>query len=109
MTTAEPTRGNVARVDTGVSTTPVEPGVGPLPVWIGVGVVGAVAMVVTGNGIGAIPHPAGDHWWFTVPIGTGSGAHLAFYVSVAILLAGYGLLRAAVANGKARRLEEVER
>ena len=79
----------MARVDTSASTTPVGPGIGPLPVWIGVGVVGAVAMVVTGSGIGAIPHPAGDRWWFTVPIGTGLGAHLAFYASVVILLAGW--------------------
>jgi alpha-1,6-mannosyltransferase len=76
-------------VETTVSTAPVRPGVGPLPLWIGVGVLGAVAMVVTGSGIGAIPHPASDHWWFTVPVGTGIGAHLAFYASVAVLLAGW--------------------
>jgi len=100
MTTAEPTRGNVAPVDTSARTTSVEPGVGALPVWIGVGVVGASAMVVTGSGIGAIPHPAGDHWWFTVPIGTGPAAHLAFYVSVAIMLAGWAGVGAHAYRGR---------
>ncbi len=76
-------------MDTSANTTPLGTGVGPLPLWIAVGVVGAVAMVVTGSGIGAIPHPAGDRWWFTVPIGTAIGAHLAFYTSVAVLLAAW--------------------
>ena len=46
-------------------------------------------MVIAGSGIGAVPHPSSDRWWFTVPIGAGLGAHLAFYASVGILLAGW--------------------
>jgi alpha-1,6-mannosyltransferase len=76
-------------MDTGADSTPAGTGVGPLPLWIAVGVVGAVAMVITASGIGAIPHPADDRWWFTVAIGTGIGAHLAFYASVAVLLAAW--------------------
>ncbi len=60
-----------------------------LPVWIAVGTVGAVAMVLAGSVIGSVPHPAGDHWWFTVPTGGGIAAHLAFYAAVALLLAGW--------------------
>ena len=59
-------------MDTRVTTTPGAPSVGPLWLWIGVGVLGAVGMVLTGSGIGSIPHPASDTWWFTVPIGTGN-------------------------------------
>jgi hypothetical protein len=69
--------------------TPVRRSVGPIQLWIGVGVVGSVGMVLSGSGIGSIPHPAGDRWWFTVPIGTGVGAHVAFYASVVVLLAGW--------------------
>ena len=88
MTLARPTR----RDGTGVGTSAPEPParrVGPLPLWIAVGTLGAAAMVVTGSGIGSIPHPAGDHWWFTVPVGTGIAAHLGFYASVAVLGAGW--------------------
>jgi len=69
--------------------TPVHRSVGPIQLWIGVGVFGSVGMVLSGSGIGSIPHPAGDRWWFSVPIGTGVGAHLAFYASVVVLLAGW--------------------
>ncbi len=46
-------------------------------------------MVLSGSGIGSIPQPVADHWWFTVPVGTGLGAHVAFYASVVVLLAGW--------------------
>jgi Glycosyltransferase family 87 len=76
---------------TGTDTLEASPSraVGPLGLWIGIGTVGAVAMVLTGSGIGSVPHPAADHWWFTVHIGTGVAAHLAFYTSVAVLLIGW--------------------
>jgi alpha-1,6-mannosyltransferase len=69
--------------------TPVGRNLGPLELWIAVGVVGSVAMVLSGSAIGSVPHPAGDHWWFTVRTGTGLGAHAAFYASVVVLLAGW--------------------
>ena len=49
--------------------------------------------------LGAVDIGRDSHWNPVVVI----------VVSVAILLAGYTLLRAAIAGGKARRLEEVER
>ena len=60
-----------------------------LPVWLGVGTIGSVGLVVAGSVIGSVPHPTTDHWWFTVPTGGGIGAHLAFYLAVAVLLAGW--------------------
>jgi hypothetical protein len=57
-------------------------------------------MVVSGSGIGSIPQPAGDNWWYTVPIGTGLGAHLAFYTSVGLLLAGWAGLGAHAYRGR---------
>lgn len=60
-----------------------------LPLWIGVGTLGSVALVVTGSVIGSTPHPTTDRWWYTVPTGGGIGAHLGFYASVAVLLAGW--------------------
>jgi hypothetical protein len=89
MTTAGPTRADGTGVDDGAAATPGRTGVGPLWSWIAVGVLGATAMVLTGSGIGAVPHPLSHHWWFTVPIGTGVAAHLAFYASVAVLLVGW--------------------
>jgi len=62
---------------------------GALVAWVTLGAVGAIGMVVSGSAIGSIPQPAGDHWWYTVPVGTGTGAHLAFYASVGILLIGW--------------------
>ena len=34
------------------------------------------AWSLSGSAIGSVPQPAGDKWWFTVPVGTGLGAHL---------------------------------
>jgi len=76
-------------VRTTESTTPVEKTPGALSLWIVVGTLGSVGMVLTGSAIGSVPHPRGDDWWFTVPTGTGIGAHLGFYCSVAVLLAGW--------------------
>ncbi len=87
-------------MDTVATTTPDGPGVGPLALWIGVGVLGAVGMVLSGSGIGSIPHPASDTWWFTVPIGTGVGAHLAFYASLIVLLAGWAGVGAHAYRGR---------
>ncbi len=87
-------------MDTGATTTPEGPGVGPLPLWVAVGVLGAVGMVLAGSGIGSIPHPASDTWWFTVRIGTGTGAHLAFYASLLVLLAGWAGVGAHAYRGR---------
>jgi alpha-1,6-mannosyltransferase len=76
-------------VENTTATTPVRPGVGPIQLWITVGVLGSVGMVLSGSAIGSVPHPAADQWWFTVPTGTGLGAHVAFYASVVVLLAGW--------------------
>jgi len=76
-------------VETTAATTPVQRSVGPIQLWIAVGVLGSVGMVVSGSIIGSVPRPAADRWWFTVPTGTGLGAHLAFYASVMVLLAGW--------------------
>ena len=76
-------------MDTTAATTAVRRNVGPIQLWIVVGLVGSVGMVLSGSGIGSVPQPASDRWWFTVSIGTGLGAHLAFYASVVVLLAGW--------------------
>jgi hypothetical protein len=76
-------------VQTTAPTTALPATVGPLALWIAVGTLGSVGMVLTGSAIGAVPHPAGDNWWFTVPTGTGIGAHLGFYCCVALLLTGW--------------------
>jgi len=68
--------------------------------WIALGTIGAVGMVVSGDAIGSIPQPAGDNWWYTVTIGTGLGAHLAFYASVGLLLAGWAGLGAHAYRGR---------
>jgi len=70
------------------------------PPWIVVGTLGAVAMVLAGSVIGSVPHPTGDRWRFTVSTGSGLGAHLAFYVAVTILLAGWGGLGACAYRGE---------
>ncbi len=100
MTMAEPTRGSGTEVDTSATTTRARSTVGPLPVWIAIGVLGAVGMVLSGSGIGSIPQPASDAWWFTVPVGTGIGAHLAFYASVAVLVAGWAGVGAHAYRGR---------
>ena len=84
---------------TGATTAPCGP-VGPLPRGSPSGVLGAVGMVVSGSAIGSIPRPVGDNWWYTVPIGTGLGAHLAFYASVGLLLAGWVGLGAHAYRGR---------
>jgi len=76
-------------VDTSATPTRVAWNVGPIQLWIALGVLGSVGMVLSGSGIGSIPQPVADRWWFTVPVGTGLGAHLAFYGSVLVLLAGW--------------------
>jgi hypothetical protein len=76
-------------VETIAAGTTVQRSAGPIQLWIAVGVLGSVGMVVSGSAIGSVPHPAADHWWFTVPTGTGLGAHLAYYSSFVVLLAGW--------------------
>ena len=77
-------------MDTTAATTAVRRNVGPIQLWIAVGLLGSVGMVLSGSGIGSIPAAgrptAGGS---PCPIGTGLGAHLAFYASVAVLLAGW--------------------
>jgi hypothetical protein len=69
-------------------------------VWIALGTLGAVGMVLSGSAIGSIPQPAGDNWWYTVSVGTGLGAHVAFYCSVGLLLAGWVGLGAHAYRGR---------
>jgi len=76
-------------VETTAATAPVRRSVGPIELWIAVGVLGSVGMVVSGGAIGSVPRPAADRWWFTLATGTGLAAHLAFYASVVVLLAGW--------------------
>jgi alpha-1,6-mannosyltransferase len=76
-------------VETTAATNPVQASVGPIQLWIAVGVLGSIGMVASGSAIGSIPHPATDRWWFTVSTGTGLSAHVAFYASVIVLLAGW--------------------
>jgi len=83
------TRESGRGVDTSATTPHVARNVGPIQLWIALGVLGSAGMVLSGSGIGSIPQPVADHWWFTVPVGTGLGAHLAFYGSVVVLLAGW--------------------
>lgn len=81
------------------TTTPVR-NVGPIEAWIGLGLLGAIGMVLSGSGIGSVPQPAGDRWWFTVPVGTGPGAHLAFYTSIAVLVAAWAGVGAHAYQGR---------
>ena len=76
-------------MDTSATTTRVARNLGPIQLWITVGVLGSVGMVLSGSGIGSIPQPAANRWWFTVPVGTGIAAHLAFSASIVVLLAGW--------------------
>ena len=72
----------------------------PAPLWIAVGTLGAVGMVLVGTTIGSVPQPRGDHWWFTVDVGTGIGAHLGFYASVGLLLVGWAGIGARARSGR---------
>ncbi len=83
------TQGSGRGVETSPATTTVAKNVGPIQLWIGLGVLGSIGMVLSGSGIGSVPEPATDKWWFTVPVGTGLGAHMAFYASLVVLLAGW--------------------
>jgi alpha-1,6-mannosyltransferase len=85
---------------TTATTTAPERATRAVPGWIALGALGAVGMVVSGSAIGSIPRPTGDEWWFTVPVGTGIGAHLAFYSSLALLLAGWAGLGAHAYRGR---------
>jgi len=76
-------------VETTAAATPLERIVQSSPLWIAVGALGSVGMVLFGSTIGSIPRPRGDLWWYSVPVGTGVGAHLGFYASVGLLLAGW--------------------
>ncbi|HEY5110306.1 MAG TPA: polyprenol phosphomannose-dependent alpha 1,6 mannosyltransferase MptB [Acidimicrobiales bacterium] len=87
-------------METSASTTPVRRSVGPIQLWIAVGVLGSVGMVLSGSAIGSVPQPAVDHWWFTVPVGTGLGAHVAFYASIVVLLAGWAGVGAHAYRGR---------
>src|SRR5665213_3066528 len=89
MSVAAVTQRSGRGVDTSATPTRVAWNVGPIQLWIALGVLGSVGMVLSASGIGSIPQPVADRWWFTVPIGTGLGAHLAFYGSVLVLLAGW--------------------
>jgi len=76
-------------VDTTAATTSTQRSAGPIQLWIAVGVLGSVGMVASGSAIGSVPRPAADRWWFTLSTGTGLAAHMAFYASVVVLLAGW--------------------
>jgi len=87
-------------VPTTATTTAPERTTRAVPAWIALGTLGAVGMVVSGSAIGSIPRPVGDNWWYTVPIGTGIGAHLAFYASIGLLLGGWVGLGAHAYRGR---------
>ncbi len=57
--------------------------------WIGVGTFGSIGLALVGTSLGAIPRPADDPWWFHVSAGGSTPAHLAFYLSVVLLIAGW--------------------
>jgi len=76
-------------VETNAASIPVQRSMGALQLWIAVGVIGSVGMVLSGSAIGSIPRPAADRWWFTVATGSGLSAHVAFYTSLFVLLAGW--------------------
>jgi len=57
--------------------------------WIAVGTCGSIGLALVGTSLGAIPRPGDDRWWFEVGTGGSALAHAAFYLSVAVLIAGW--------------------
>lgn len=63
-----------------------------------VGTLGAVGMVLTGTGIGAVPG-GGYLWWFSLPGGGSPLVSVLFYLSIGLLVVGWiGVGRAAFAG-----------
>jgi alpha-1,6-mannosyltransferase len=60
-----------------------------MPLWIGVGTVGSVALALIGTSLGAIPRPGDSGWWFNLPAGVSALSKLAFYAAIVLLVAGW--------------------
>jgi alpha-1,6-mannosyltransferase len=56
---------------------------------VAVGTGGSIGLALIGTNLGAIPRPGDNRWWFHVPEGSPTLAKLAFYASLALLLAGW--------------------
>jgi len=65
-----------------------------------VGLLGAIALMVFGSSIGALPRPGATPWWFNVH---GEGwflAHLGFYVAIGLMILGWAGLGLVARVGK---------
>jgi hypothetical protein len=60
-----------------------------LSLWIGIGTCGSIGMAMIGTTLGAIPQPGDTGWWFHVSAGGSALAHVGFYASVVLLIAGW--------------------
>jgi hypothetical protein len=60
-----------------------------LSLWIGIGTCGSIGMAMVGTTLGAIPQPGDSGWWFHVSAGGSALAHVGFYASVVLLIAGW--------------------
>ncbi len=60
-----------------------------ISLWIGVGVVGSIGVAVLGTRIGAIPRSGNNRWWFNVPGGVSTAAHLGYYGAMLLLISGW--------------------
>ena len=71
----------------------------PLVAWVALGWVGAMAMVLSGTRIGAVPDPHLALWWFSLPAGGSPIESVVFYVSVIMVVGAWlGLGRLARAG-----------
>ena len=75
-----PTLGNGSRLSRAVQS---------MNLWIGVGTCGSIGLALVGTSLGAIPRPGDDRWWFELGTAGSTLAHAAFYLSVAVLIAGW--------------------
>lgn len=61
----------------------------PLPLSVGLGLLGYLGMVVTGTRLGPLPNPPVGAWWFHLPAGHLGLLRLIFYVASALAIAGW--------------------
>jgi hypothetical protein len=61
----------------------------PLPLSVGLGVLGYSGMVVTGTRLGPLPNPPVGVWWFHLPAGHLGLLRVLFYVASVVAIAGW--------------------
>ncbi len=62
----------------------------PLHLWVAIGLFGAFGLALVGTSLGALPRPDMPSWWFNVSMGNAAITHIAFYLSIALMLVGWG-------------------